>query len=94
MGTNRATHVVAATLGALVGLAGIDHGIFEILQGNRVPSELLIAAIGPEQRFWEYGQETALTIVPNFLLSGILAVVFGSLSRFGRWLSCIENTAH
>jgi hypothetical protein len=29
-----ATREVASTLGALVGLAGINHGFFEILQGN------------------------------------------------------------
>jgi hypothetical protein len=74
---NRATHVVASTLGALVGLAGIDHGIFEILQGHITPTSLLIAAIGPEQRFWIYGEETALTIIPSFLISGILSVILG-----------------
>jgi hypothetical protein len=68
---------VASTLGALVGLAGIDHGIFEILQGHVPPSNILIAAIGPEQRFWVYGEETALTIIPSFLISGILSVILG-----------------
>ena len=76
---NRATRTVASTLGVLVGLAGIDHGIFEILQGNTPTNDIMIAAIGPAQRFWEYGEETALTIVPNFLLTGILAVIFGIL---------------
>jgi hypothetical protein len=76
---NRATRVVASTLGVLVGLAGIDHGIFEIFQGHVLPDAMMIAAIGPEQRFWIYGEETALTIVPSFLISGILAVIFGVL---------------
>jgi hypothetical protein len=66
-------------LGILVGLAGIDHGIFEILQGNVRPDHLMIAAIGPTQRFWLYGDEPALTIIPNFLVTGILAVIFGTL---------------
>lgn len=79
METNRATRVTASTLGVLVGLAGINHGTFEILQGNVPPDDLMIAAIGPEQRFWEYGTETALTIVPNFLVTGILAVIVGIL---------------
>ena len=74
---NRATRVVASTLGTLVGLAGIDHGIFEILQGHVPPSSVMIAAIGPEQRFWVYGEETALTIVPSFLISGILSIILG-----------------
>jgi hypothetical protein len=76
---NRATKTVASTMGVLVGLAGIDHGIFEIFQGNVRPDDLMIAAIGPAQRFWEYGEETALTIIPNFLATGILAVIIGIL---------------
>jgi hypothetical protein len=74
---NRATRVVASTLGTLVGLAGIDHGIFEILQGHIRPESYMIAAIGPQQRFWVYGEETALTIIPSFLISGILSVILG-----------------
>jgi hypothetical protein len=76
---NRATRIVASTLGVLVGLAGIDHGIFEIMQGNVAPDSLMIAAIGPEQRFWEYGLETAFTIIPSFLISGILSILIGTL---------------
>ena len=74
---NRATRVTASTFGTLVGLAGIDHGIFEMLQGHIPPSSIMIAAIGPEQRFWLYGEETALTIIPSFLVSGILSIIFG-----------------
>ena len=77
--TNRATKVIASTLGVLVGLAGINHGIFEIFQGNTPTNGIMIATIGPAQRFWEYGEETALTIVPNFLITGALAVIFGIL---------------
>lgn len=74
-----ATRVVASTLGAIVGLAGVDHGIFEIFQGNVAPGSLMVEAIGPAQRFWEYGVEPALTIVPSFLVTGILAVILGLL---------------
>ena len=63
---NRATRATASTLGVLVGLSGIDHGVFEMLQGNAVPGGVLIAAIGPAQRFWEFGEETALTIISNY----------------------------
>jgi hypothetical protein len=76
---NHATKTVASTMGILLGLAGIDHGIFEILQGNTPANDMMIAAIGPGQRFWQYGKETALTVVPNFLATGILAVIFGIL---------------
>jgi hypothetical protein len=87
-----ATRTVASALGVLVGLAGIDHGFFEVLQGNVAPDGLMIDAIGPAQRFWEYGTETALTIVPNFLVTGILAVVFGLLVTV--WAAAFVQRKH
>ena len=72
-----AIRAVASTLGVLVGLAGIEHCFFEILQGNVTPSGIMIEAIGPAQRFWEYGTEPALTIIPNMLFSGILVIIVG-----------------
>jgi hypothetical protein len=72
-----ATRAVASTLGVLVGLAGIEHGFFEMLQGNITPSGIMTEAIGPAQRFWEYGTERALTIIPNFFVTGILAMIVG-----------------
>ena len=72
-----ATRVVASTVGVLVGLAGIEHGIFETLQGNVAIAGFMIDAIGPAQRIWAYGGEAAVTIVPNFLATGILAVIVG-----------------
>ena len=74
-----ATRAVASTFGVLVGLAGIEHGFFEMLQGNVTPNDIMIDAIGPAQRFWEYATEPALTIIPNFLITGILAMIFGLL---------------
>jgi len=74
-----ATRAVVSTLGVLVGLAGIEHGFFELLQGNVMPDGIMINAIGPTQRFWEYGTERALTIIPNFFATGILAIIFGLL---------------
>ena len=74
-----ATRAVASTLGVLVGLAGIEHGFFEVLQGNVTPSDIMIDAIGPAQRFWEYGTERALTIIPNFFVTGILTIIVGLL---------------
>lgn len=74
-----ATRIVVSTLGILVGLAGIEHGFFELLQGNVATNDVMINAIGPAQRFWEYGTERALTIIPNFLATGILAIIFGLL---------------
>ncbi|MEA4908877.1 MAG: hypothetical protein VB089_14735 [Anaerolineaceae bacterium] len=72
-----ATRIAAMTLGLLAGVAGLEHGYFEILQGNVRPQGLLIVSIGPPcvpQESWN-GCEPALTILPSFLISGILTVV-------------------
>ena len=72
-----ATRVIATTLGVIFGLSGFNHGFFEFLQGNTPTGGLIIQAIGPAQRFWELGTEEAFTILPNFLLSGILSMLVG-----------------
>ena len=71
---------MAAALGTCVGLSGIDHGIFEVLQGNTSTRGLLIPAIGPDHLMWEHGTEDAFTIVPNYLATGILAIALGTLT--------------
>ena len=72
---NRATRIIVATMGVLLGLAGMNHGFFEILQGNTPTNGLIIQAIGDAHQMWSYGTEEAFTIVPNFLLTGVLAVL-------------------
>jgi hypothetical protein len=69
---NHTTRIIVAVVSVFLGIAGLDHGIFEILQGNKPTNSLIIQAIGPEQNLW--GTEEAFTIVPNFLATGILAV--------------------
>jgi hypothetical protein len=74
---NRATRIVAATMGVFLGISGLDHGFFEILQGNTPTNGLFIRAIGPDQIMWFYGGEEAFTILPTFLLTGISAILVG-----------------
>jgi hypothetical protein len=75
----RATRITATVLGLTAGGAGIEHGIFEILQGNIRPEGLMIVSIGPPcVRELSWNQcEPAMTIVPSFLITGILAVILG-----------------
>jgi len=73
---NRATRIIVATIGVMLGIAGMDHGFFETLQGNTPTNGLIIQAIGDSQQMWLYGTEEAFTIIPNFLLTGILAIIF------------------
>jgi hypothetical protein len=77
--TKSAMRGIATTYGILVGLAGIEHGVFEILQGDLATDGIMIDAIGDSYRFWPCAKETALTIVPNFLWTGVLAVIFSIL---------------
>jgi hypothetical protein len=100
---NSSTQIVASILGVFVGLAGVEHGIFETFQGNVAPDDIVMYAIGPEQQFWEFGTEQALTIVPNFLITGILAIILGLLvtvwaikfidKKFGSWILMLLSVA-
>jgi hypothetical protein len=42
----KATRIVAASLGVAAGIAGLEHGYFEILQGNTRPEGLMIVSMG------------------------------------------------
>jgi hypothetical protein len=65
---------VASLIGIFAGLAGASHGFGEMLQGNVAPSGLYIEA-------WPgltaLSGEPAMTIIPSFLIAGILAVIVG-----------------
>jgi hypothetical protein len=74
-----AIHVIGSTIGVLFGLSGINHGFFEFLQGNAPTDGLVIHAIGEAQRYWLHGTEDAFTVVPNFMISGILSMFIGVL---------------
>jgi len=72
-----ATRVIVTTIGVIFGIAGFNHGFFEFLQGNTPTDGLVIQAIGEAQRFWALGTEEAFTIIPNFLISGLLSMALG-----------------
>ena len=74
----KATRIVAVSLGALAGIAGLEHGIFEIMQGNTRPSGLMFSSWGPQvcdpAKIW-HACEPAMSLLPNFFITGILTVV-------------------
>ena len=75
----KATRVVASLFGIFAGFGGPEHGYFEILQGNVRPDSLIIAAMGPPcdpEKVWNLC-EPAMTVIPSFLVTGILATVIG-----------------
>jgi len=75
----KATRISALVFALTAGAAGIEHGIFEILQGNVRPAGLMISSIGspcvPELSWNQC--EPAMTIIPNMLITGILAIAMG-----------------
>jgi len=74
---NKATRITVATLGTIFGISGMSHGFFEILQGNVPTGGLFISAIGEAQKMWPHGNEPAFTLIPNFLMTGIAAMIVG-----------------
>ena len=72
------TCVIATTIGVFFGLfSGVNHGFFEFLQGNKPTDGLIINAIGEAQRFWVEGTEPAFTLIPNFMITGIVSMIVG-----------------
>lgn len=71
-----ATRILTSTLGALVGFIALEHGVGEILQGNRAPGGVMILSWPGSRLFQILGGEPAMTIIPNLLVTGILAVIF------------------
>ncbi|MEO0562864.1 MAG: hypothetical protein AAF125_12205 [Chloroflexota bacterium] len=76
---NRATRISAITLATVFALGGLSHGIGEVLQGNTPTNGRQIDAIGPAHQTWEYGGESAITLIPNFLYTGIAAITVSLL---------------
>ncbi len=74
-GVNKATRTITAILGCTFAIAGLHHGFFETLQGNTPTNSFLIQSIGPSQLMWEYGTDDAFTVIPNFLTTGIAAII-------------------
>lgn len=76
---NRATRINVATIGAIFGFSGMTHGFAETLQGNTPTGGMFINAIaaGSSWTRWAEGGEGAFTLIPNFLITGILAMLVG-----------------
>jgi hypothetical protein len=77
--TRKATRLVAAAFGFVAGFGGPEHGAFEILRGSARPEGLVFAAMGPPcnpEQVW-HACEPAMSILPNYLVTGILATILG-----------------
>ncbi len=73
----KATKTAATWLGIVAGVAGLEHGYFEFLQGNTPTPGLAFPSWGPPcapEEIW-HACEPAMSIIPNFLITGILAML-------------------
>lgn len=64
-----------SVFGVLAGLAGIEHGVGEMLQGSGRPAGLMIESWPHSAALEVLGGEPAMTIVPNLFVTGLLAVL-------------------
>jgi len=81
-----ATRIVVVAFAMLCSFTGIIAGYFEILQGNVTPNGLIISTIGQEYNMWTtysiydlMKPYSALTVIPNFLITGITAIIVSCL---------------
>ena len=87
-----ATRRTVSILGAVVALAGVEHGIGEILQGRVTPQGLVILSWPNSDAFRILGGEPAMTILPNLLVTGVLAIVVSLL--FLAWATLFIERPH
>lgn len=73
---NNATKITVSTFSAVAAVAALEHGIGEILQGNTAPNGMIIASWADSELFRILAGEPAMTIIPNFLVTGILTIIF------------------
>lgn len=76
---NKATTKLFLTLGILAGIMGIEHGIGEVLEGNRPTGGVFILSWPDSAFFAIMAGEPAMTLIPNYLLTGLLAILFSCL---------------
>jgi hypothetical protein len=87
-----AVRVTVSTFGVVAGLAGIEHGIGEVLQGNVAPDGTMILSWPESDLFGILAGEPAMTIVPNLLGTGILAILASLL--FLVWAALFVQRKH
>lgn len=71
----RALATTVKAFGVLAGLAGIEHGLGDALQGSVRPEGLMIQSWPDAPFFTALHGEPAMTVIPNLLITGLLAIV-------------------
>lgn len=86
-----ATKATVTAMSAIVALAGLEHGVGEILQGNVKPDGMVIMS-WQDPAFAVLAGEPAMTIVPSLLASGVLSILLSLL--FLMWATLFIQRKH
>lgn len=76
----------------MAAVAGIEHGIGEILQGNVPPAGFLIQSWAGSELFSILAGEPALTLIPNLPISGAVTVLLSLI--FLLWVTLFIDRKH
>lgn len=83
---NKSTVLLYRILGMLTGILGIEHGVGELLLGNKTIENLFFLS-WPNNRFFEImAGEPALSIIHNYLFTGILAILLSIIFVLTIWV--------
>lgn len=74
MDNMNALRISSIAFGMLCGITGVLAGVFLFYQGNEPVSSVKISYIGAEYQMWKHDTYSAYTLIPNYMLSGIIAV--------------------
>ncbi len=83
---NPETRTTTAVLGVMLAIAGFHHGVLEIIQGNQSTGALFFMAVVPGQLMWPEGTEGAFTLIPNFLMTGVVACIVALAAAAFAWV--------
>ncbi len=87
-----ATRLLVSTFGGLVAVAGIEHGIGEVLQGSVRPGHLAILSWPGPGPFQALGGEPAMTLLPSLLAAGIFTILVSA--AFLVWAALFIERRH
>jgi hypothetical protein len=74
-----ATKTVATWLGIVAGIAGLEHGYYEMVQGNASWTGIMFPSMGPPCNpdvAWN-ACEPAMSLLPNYRVTGLLTIILG-----------------
>lgn len=73
------TRISVSTYGIILAIAGVEHGIGEMFQGNITPPSTMIQSWPDSDLYEILSGEPAMTLIPNLFITGIVAIMISLL---------------